>query len=118
MANYGIFIGFGDAVRGRERQSLDLFDEAMQYYTRLQQDGRIESWDAALLEPHGGDLGGFFLLRGDKEKLAQLRVDTEFERLTARALMIVNSVGVVGAHIGEGLAETVTMFREALGELT
>lgn len=118
MANYGIFIGFGDAVRGREQKSLDLFNQAMQYYTRLQQEGRIESWDVALLEPHGGDLGGFFLLRGDKEKLAQLRVDTEFEGLTARALLLVEGIGVVGAYIGEGLTETVTMFQEALGELT
>ena len=118
MANYGLFIGFGVPVRGREAKSLERFNEAMQYYTRLQQEGTIESWEAALLEPHGGDLGGFFLIRGDMEKISRLRVDTEFMRLTTRASLIVDSIGVVGALIGDSLNEAVVTFQEAIGELT
>lgn len=118
MANYGLFIGFGSAVRGREAKSLERFNEAMQYYARLQQEGTIESWEAALLEPHGGDLGGFFLLRGDMDKLSHLRVDTEFMRLTVRASLIVDNIGVVGALIGDSLNEAVATFPEAIAEVT
>src|SRR5262252_4792107 len=117
MANYGIFIGFGTTARGREAKALEVFGEATQYNARLQQEGRIESWEAVLLEPHGGDLDGFVLLRGDKEKLAQIRVDPEFERLTTRSLLYVDNFGVVGAYIGEGFTETLTRYQEALGEL-
>lgn len=33
----------------------------------------IESFEAVILEPHGGDLAGFILIRGSQDKLAQLR---------------------------------------------
>ena len=43
------------------------------YYTKLQERGEIESFEAVLLEPHGGELGGFLLLRGEAEKLDRVR---------------------------------------------
>jgi hypothetical protein len=70
MADSGLFIGFGASVRGRERQALKVFGEAFEYFSRLQQAGEIESFEPVALEPHGGDLSGFFLLRGDQDKLA------------------------------------------------
>ena len=83
MADAGLFIGWGGVVRGREARSLDVFQEALTYYGGLQQSGTIESIDAVFLEPHGGDLGGFFLIKGERAKLAALRVDTEFTRISA-----------------------------------
>ena len=38
MAEAGLYLGFGTAVRGREKAALDLFNESLQYYGRLQQD--------------------------------------------------------------------------------
>src|SRR5579872_97524 len=72
MADSGLFIGFGAPVRGRERQATKVFNEAFEYYSRLQQEGEIESFEPVLLEPHGGELDGFFLLRGDQDKLARI----------------------------------------------
>jgi hypothetical protein len=118
VANQGIFIGFGNPVRGREGKSLEIFNEAMQYYARLEEAATIESWEVALLEPHGGELGGFFLLRGQREKLSELRGDAEFRRLTTRASLIVDQLGVVNAALGEGLSEEVSTFQEAIAELT
>lgn len=54
MADFGLFIGYGPPARGRERQSIKVFNEAMEYYTRLQQQGAIESFEAVMLQPHGG----------------------------------------------------------------
>jgi hypothetical protein len=117
MANYGLFIGFGPPVRGREAKSLDVFNEAMQYYAGLQQAGTIESWEVVLLEPHGGDLNGFFLLRGETEKVNRLRGDREFQRLVARGSLIVEHLGVVGANLGDSLPEQIGVFQEAVAEL-
>lgn len=118
MADYGIFVGFGAPVRGREARSLEVFNEAMQYYARLQQEGRIESFEAAFLEPHGGDMDGFILLRGQRETLSRLRADPEFERLTTRANLVVDGLGIVGATLGEGMSQTIGMFQDAIRELT
>jgi hypothetical protein len=118
MADSGLFVGFGLPVRGRERQAIKVFNEAFEYYSRLQQDGEIESFEPVLLEPHGGELGGFFLLRGDKDTLARVRGSEEFERLTARAQLITENLGIVSAFLGERLMSEMSVFSQQVEELT
>lgn len=117
MANAGLFIGWGAPVRGREAKGLEVFNEALAYYGRLQQDGAIESFEPVLLEPHGGDLEGFVLLRGAEERLAQLRLDDEFVRLSTRAGLIIEGLGVVGAALGDGLQDAIATYQQAISEL-
>jgi hypothetical protein len=118
MADSGLFVGFGYPVRGREQQAVKVFGEAVEYYTRLQQQGEIESFEPVLLEAHGGELGGFFLLRGEQDKLAHLRGSAEFERLTVRAQLIADDIGVVGALLGDRLATEMATFSQQVTELT
>lgn len=103
MAKGALFVGWGPAARGREQTALSLFQEATQFYARLQQQGDIDGFEAVALEPHGGDLNGFLLIKGDTEKLARLRVSPEFISLTARATLALDNIGVTGAFVGEGL---------------
>ena len=118
MADSGLFIGFGAPVRGRERQAIKVFNETFEYYSRLQQQGEIESFEPVLFEPHGGELSGYFLLRGDKDKLARIRGSEEFERLTARADLIVENLGIVAAFLGERLMSQMSVFSQQVEELT
>jgi hypothetical protein len=118
MADSGLFVGFGVPVRGRERQAIQVFNEAFEYYARLQQEGEIESVEPVLFEPHGGELNGFFLLRGDKDKLARIRNSEEFERITARAELIVDHLGIVGSYLGERLMSQMGVFSQQVEELT
>src|SRR2546423_14843269 len=104
MADAGLFIGWGAPVRGREKKGLDVFNEAVQWYGQAQQDGRIESFEVALLEPHGGDLGGVILARGSQGQISTLPASEDFERITTRARLIGDGVGGPGAYVGEGLA--------------
>lgn len=101
MSNFGLFVGFGDPVDGRETQAARVFGEAMAYFARLQQEGEIEGFQGALLEAHGGDLNGFILLRGDPLKLGMMRASEEWIRLVARANFVVHGVGVVSAILDE-----------------
>ena len=117
MADAGLFIGWGAPIRGREAKGLEVLGEALAYYGRLQQEGAIESFETALLEPHGGDLQGFILLRGSEERLAQLRVDDEFVRLSTRASLVVEGVGVIGASLGDGLEQAIGTYQQAVSEL-
>ncbi len=118
MADSGLFIGFGAPVRGRERQAIKVFNEGFEYYARLQQEGEIESFEPVLLQAHGGELGGFILLRGDQDKLARIRSSEEFERLTARAQLIVENLGIVAAALGGRLLSQMSVFGEQVEELT
>ena len=65
-----------------------------------------------------GDLGGSVLVRGSQEQMSELRASEELERLTARASLIVESVGVVGAYINEGLARGMGIYQAQIDELT
>ncbi|MDQ6833816.1 MAG: hypothetical protein M3008_10485 [Chloroflexota bacterium] len=118
MADAAIFIGWGAPYPGRERKALEVFGEVMQYYGRLQQEGTIESFEPVALELHGGDLDGFALIRGEREKLARLRASDDFQRLNARAALVVSHFGVVDAHIGTGMQKLYAGFQEQIESLT
>ena len=94
-----------------------MFQEALQYYTRLQQSGQVDSFEPFLLEPHGGDLAGFFLVRGDMDKLAQLRISDEFVALNTRAQLVVERFGVVGAVYGDELQRQFANFEQQIPQL-
>ena len=117
MAEAALFIGWGAVVPGRERQAQRVFDEGVAYWARLQQQGEIESFEPVALEPHGGDLAGFCLLRGERERLSRLRHSEEFRRLNARAALVVHNFGVVSADLGEQLRGAFAMFQEQTGDL-
>ena len=117
MADAGLFVGFGSSVRGRESQAVELFNEVLAYYGRLQEDGEIESFEPVFLEPHGGDLGGFILIRGEAEKLAALRVSEEFTQFSIRAGLIVDNFGVVGADLAGRLQSQMEFYTEQIGAI-
>jgi hypothetical protein len=115
MADAGLFIGWGEVVRGRETEALEVFNETLAYYGRLQEEGTIENFEPVFLEPHGGDLSGFILIRGDAEKLASLRVSEEFSQLAIRVGMIVENFGIVGADLAERLQRQMAFYTEQIG---
>jgi hypothetical protein len=117
MSDTGIFIGWDRALPGREDEARQVFAEAVAYYTRLREEGVIESFEPVLLEPHGGDLGGFFLLRGEQDKLAKLRATEEFQHLSLRASLFVESLGVVGAALGERVTKEMAYYEEQIAAL-
>ena len=117
MAGEALFIGWGTPVRSRETTALEVFNESVQYWGSLQQDGKIESFDVFLLAPHGGDLGGFALLRGERGALDSLLSEDEFLRQLTRANHIVEGLGVVRAYGGESLGEQMQRFQQATEEL-
>jgi hypothetical protein len=117
MADYGLFLGWGAVVTGREAKSLEVFGESVEWYGKLQADGRIESFEVVLLDPHGGDLDGFVLLRGTQEQIAGLQADPEFRRQTARAALVVQSLGGVRAYMGEALASEMQHYQQAIADI-
>ena len=114
MPDRAVFIGFGQPVRGREERAVDVFNEFVGMCGRMQADGRIEDMDVTLLDPHGGELGGFFLLRGTAEQCAALQMDEEFRRACIDASLIVENFGVVPAATGAAVAEEMQHYVEAV----
>jgi GNAT superfamily N-acetyltransferase len=118
MANDDVlFTGWGEVVAGREQKALTVFQETIQYWTLAQQDGRIDSFEPVLLDPHGGGIAGFVLVRGERARLDAIRADEEFERIVARAGLIVHDFGVIPGYVGEKLGRQLALFERAAEEL-
>ena len=76
MSSNVIFFGWNRSVPGREQLSAQHFQDFLQYLGGLQQAGAIESFEPILLSAHGGDMNGFFLIRGENDALNAL-VDSD-----------------------------------------
>jgi hypothetical protein len=116
MADSVLMITWGSPVRGREERGLDVFNEALGLYGRLQQEGRIEGFDVALLQPNGL-MDGFIALRGSAEQLSALRQDDEFRRTTVAASLIVEDFRLIDGSTGEGIASDMELYREAVAQV-
>lgn len=117
MADRMLFIGWGEPVHGREERGLEVFNEAVGFYGRCQQEGRIEKFDVVLLTPHGGGLGGYIELHGSVEQLNALREDQEFQRIQVDASLIVNELGLLDGYTNEGVGQQIALYQEATAKV-
>jgi hypothetical protein len=117
MAERSVFIGFGTPVRGREERAVAVFNEFVAMFGRMSGDGRIERMDVALLDPHGGDLGGFFMVHGTAAQCAALTTDEEFRRAMIDASLIVDNLGAVPAVMNEAVGPEMAMYTEAVAKV-
>jgi hypothetical protein len=105
MSTNVIFFGWNRSIPGRERLSAEHFGEFVQYLGGLRQAGAISSFEAVLLDVHGGDLNGFFLVRGDHAQLDALTASEAWSRHVMRADLHLQGAGVVRGATGESVRE-------------
>jgi hypothetical protein len=115
MADRILFIGWNRVVAGREQQANQLFQKSLEFYGKLQADGRIESFEPVILASHGGDLNGFIILRGNAQKLAEVREDDTFIDLTTEGVFYTEGFGVINGYIGEGLTDVFSRWSKLIG---
>jgi hypothetical protein len=118
MPKAGLFVGWGALIPGREEAAGKVLEGAVGWLTQLQQQGRIDSFEPVALGPHGGDLLGFVLVKGDKESIADLRYSDDFVRITAQIQRVHQSVGVVDAFTGPEMGQYFAYWDEPLEGLS
>ena len=116
MADRVLFISWGENVAGREERGLEVFNEAVGLYGKMQQDGRIESFDVKLLDATG-DISGCMELYGSAAQLDAVREDKEFRSMLIDASLVVEQLHVATGMCNEGIAEGMTMYQEALSRV-
>jgi hypothetical protein len=113
MADRVLFISWGGNVAGREARGLEVFNETIGMYGRMQQDGRIESFEVILLSPSTG-VDGFIMVRGSADQMAALRQTDEYLRSIMDATLVVHDVRVSEGYTGAGIARVVETYQEAV----
>lgn len=100
MPKSALFVGWGAIIPGREKVAPLVLQDALKYLMQLEAQNKIDSVDTVLLEPHGGDLAGFVLIKGDQSALQHLRATEEFTKIIVGVQLVHTKVGVVTAYTG------------------
>ena len=116
MADRTLVLSWTQSVRGREERALELFNESVGLYGRMQQEGRIESFDVTLLRPNA-TMDGFMSIRGTSAQIDALQEDPEFMRVLVEAQLCVDGIATTEGFTGEGIAEVMGIYQEALTKI-
>jgi hypothetical protein len=114
MSSNVIFMGWSGSIPGREKISAQHFQEFVGYLEGLQKSGAILSFETIFLHPHGGDLNGFFIIRGEHNKLDALSGDEAWEQHITRAGLHLQGLGVVRGASGELIADLMQRWTKAI----
>jgi hypothetical protein len=117
MADRCLLLTWGEVVRGREERAVECFNDSLGYYGRLQQEGKIETFDAVLCAVNGGRLDGYIRLDGTARQLLDVKEDREFQRLTAEATTCVENIAVTDAYCNNGISVQMEIFAEAIAKV-
>jgi hypothetical protein len=82
----------------------------LQYLGGLQQKGAIQGFETVFLDSHGGDLNGFFLIKGESAKLDALISTNEWVTHIVRASLHLNGSGVIRGTTGNEALERMALW--------
>jgi len=115
MGSNVILFGWTRSLPGKETTSSEHFDDFVGFMGGLQQAGTLTSFDVVFLDPHGGDLNGFFLLRGEPTKLDALVASDDWVRHVGRANLHLQGLGVIRGVTGDAVGARMETFRSLIG---
>lgn len=109
-----LLFGWNRSIPGREKLSAAHFDEFVKYLGGLQQKGTIQGFDVVFLNSHGGDLNGFFLLKGESSHLDALVSTDDWTTHITRAEFHLEGVGVIRGVSGDEVTKRMNIWRSAI----
>jgi hypothetical protein len=114
MSSNVIMFGWNRSLTGREQISGRHFQEFMAYLQAQKAGGKIESFDPVLLEPHGGELNGFFLIRGTAEQLFAMTNSPDWVQHQVRATLHLDGTAMWRGLTGQAVTERMGMWMQAV----
>jgi hypothetical protein len=114
MSSNVVLFGWDRPIPGRETVSAAHFQEFVQYLGGLQQSGTIQSFEAVFLDPHGGDLNGFFLIRGEPAKLDTVMASDAWHTHLTRGGLHLDGLGAIRGATGELVMERMALWSKLI----
>lgn len=114
MGSNVLLFGWNRSIAGREKVSAAHFDEFVKYLSGLQQGGAIQGFEIVFLDPHGGDLNGFFLIKGESSQLDKLVSTSEWTIHTTRASLHLEGSGAVRGATGDEVMNRMVIWTNAI----
>ena len=111
MADSGIYIAWGRTAPGKDPQAMELYQRLSAYMRTLHAEGRIDSFDPVMLGAHGSDISGFVLIRGERDKLDEIRNSPQFREFVVRGNIALTGFRVVRAHFGREVEQLLATYQ-------
>ncbi len=100
-----VLFGWNRAIAGREGMAGELFAHTVSYFEKLKSTSGLESYEPVFLNRHGGDLNGFFLLKGSHAQLDTMMSSDEWIDISMRADQYLLGVGIITGYTGSTVPE-------------
>ena len=110
MATNVIVYGWNRPLPGREAVAMEHFVEFAGYLGELQGKGEIDSFEPVVLVPGGGNLNGFFLIRGAHSALDAIMTTDAWRSHVLRSMLHLDGLAVNRASTGEALQENLGLW--------
>ena len=113
-----LMLSFGAVHPGREDLAVEMFTEASRFLGKLLADDVIEGFKPYFFaDGMQGDVVGFFVIEGQRERLDALRRKEEFQRLLLRVGAATANVRVESLVAGTEAGRLVNLYKEVRSEL-
>ena len=113
-----LMLSFGAVHTGREALAVEMFTEVSRYLGKLLADDVIESFKPFFFaDGMQGDVIGFFMVEGQRERLDALRRRADFQRLILRTGAATANVRVHSLIAGTEAGRLVNLYRQVRSEL-
>lgn len=119
MGDYGHVTAWSGIRVGRERQSMALWADALEFYEKSKANGLIDDYETQLFQPTGNALPtGIITLWGSQDQIDAIARNEERMRLQVRAGLIVESLVETRSVRGAAVLEGIGTFQEAIDGLS
>jgi hypothetical protein len=113
-----LMLSFGAVHPGREALAVEQFTEVSRYLGKLLADDVIEHFKPFFFaDGMQGDVSGFFLVEGQRERLDALRRRDDFQRIVLRTSAATANVRVHTLVAGTEAGKLVNLYKQVRSEL-
>ncbi len=96
MATACLFIAWNHPIHGREADAYRMLTEdALEQIESFKREGWFEDYEVVGLTPHSGTTNSFVLLKGERQKLDELRRTDGFEAFSMKLGRLLAGYGVI-----------------------
>ena len=118
MGTNTVLFGWSRSNPGREHLSGGHFEEFVKYLNGRKEAKAIDDYEIVFLDAHGGDLGGFFLIKAESAKLDTFLSTAEWIAHITRATMHLENVGVIRGVTGVRVAERMALWSGLIPQIS
>jgi hypothetical protein len=106
-SDHGLFIGWNRVRTGREGLAQKNYNAMDAFWAKQKAAGKIVSSEWVTLTPHGGNINGFLLIRGDRKAIEELAWSDEFISIMSRGEVAAEGMMVIWALVGDAAKQQI-----------